>query len=106
MTVTGEEGALIRALRFVETPEAFYPMAATALALMATAERPGALFAAHTILLATAHQAEGDPLDDSDWVLIRNVLAALADFVASPWPDSLDRVGRLWRTWRHPAALN
>lgn len=94
---------LVSAIRRLSSLENLFPLAATARSLMATAAQPGDLLVGHLVLLQAKRRLEGEPMSETDWFGLRQVLDRLADLLTDE--GSLDALAIAWREWTKPEAL-
>jgi hypothetical protein len=87
-------------------PDGLFHLAATASGAMVSAEICGPLLVAHALLLAAARRIEAEVTSEAEWAAARGVLDALAEYLARPSPDKLERLARAWLAWTHPPALH
>jgi glutathione S-transferase len=98
--------SLISSLRSIDAPDALFSIAATAHSLIANAVHPGSLLAAQSIILLVARKLEGEAMTAEEWVLVRQILAQLGDFLATTEVSHLDCAAVTWRAWTQPSALH
>lgn len=104
--MTGIRAKLAADLRSVTASEQLFPLAARSRAEAATADAAGVFLVAHALLLLVAQKIDGEPLGEPEWLMVRNFLTRLADYVVDGTDRTLDLTAAQWRAWANPVALH
>ena len=97
---------LARLIGETAAPENLYPLAASAVALMAHSKSAGPLLVAHTVLIQVARRIDGEQIEASDWLAVRRILKALENFIVAPDLAKLDALAKTYNDWAVPPAMH